>query len=387
MIWWYWISGLALVAIWLVPVLEHAKHLHRIAHITTPEWDPPPDFALPSLTIVVPARNEAAEIEPALRSLLALDYPDLKIIAVNDRSTDATGDIMNRLAAEPASSGRLRPLHVTELPPRWLGKTHAMWIGARQITSEWILFTDADCVFRPDALRRAIFYAVSKSLDHLALMPTFHMRTWGERMIISFPQVAGGFVLRPWKVSDPEARDSIGIGAFNLVRREAYATIGSFEALRLQVVDDLKLGEAIKKARLRQHVVFGRGLVTLRWIEGAWGVVRILEKNLFAFLNFRVSLALAACLLLLFVNVWPFVGAVLAPGLSRVPFIAAVILIAIRYHQSEPVTGAPTTVFLATPISAALTAIAIVGSAYKAIRKGGVTWRGTTYPLEELRKK
>jgi len=387
MIWWYWISGLALVAIWLVPVLEHAKHLHRIAHITTPEWDPPPDFALPSLTIVVPARNEAAEIEPALRSLLALDYPDLKIIAVNDRSTDATGDIMNRLAAEPASSGRLRPLHVTELPPRWLGKTHAMWIGARQITSEWILFTDADCVFRPDALRRAIFYAVSKSLDHLALMPTFHMRTWGERMIISFPQVAGGFVLRPWKVSDPEARDSIGIGAFNLVRREAYATIGSFEALRLEVVDDLKFGEAIKKAGLRQHVVFGRGLVTLRWIEGAWGVVRILEKNLFAFLNFRVSLALAACVLLMFVNVWPFAGAVLAPGWSRLPFIAAVILIAIRYHQSEPVTGAPTVVFLATPISALLTAIAIVGSAYKAIRNGGITWRGTTYPLEELRKK
>jgi hypothetical protein len=152
-------------------------------------------------------------------------------------------------------------------------------------------------------------------------------------------------------------------------------------------VDDLKFGEAIKKARLRQDVVFGRELVTLRWIEGAWGVVRILEKNLFAFLKFRVSLALAACLLLIFVNVWPFAGAILAPGWSRLPLIAAVILIAIRYHQSEPVTGAPTIVFLATPISALLTAIAIVGSAYKAIRNGGVTWRGTTYPLEELRKK
>src|SRR6185437_15846304 len=86
---------------------------------------------------------------------------------------------------------------------------------------------------------------------------------------------------------------------FNLVRREAYVTMGSFEALRLEVVDDLKFGEAIKRARLRQDVVFGRGLVTLRWIEGAWGVVRILEKNLFAFLNFRVSLALAACVLLM----------------------------------------------------------------------------------------
>jgi glycosyltransferase involved in cell wall biosynthesis len=387
MIWFYWISGLVLALIWVVPVLEHARHLHRVARITDPEWEPPRDVHLPSLTIVVPARNEAREIEAALRSLLGLEYPDLEIIAVNDRSTDATGEIMDRLAAETTSTGRLRVLHVTELPSRWLGKTHAMWLGAQQTSSEWILFTDADCVFRPDALGRAVYYAVSKSLDHLALMPTFHMHTWGERMIISFPQVAGGFVFRPWKVSDPEARDSIGVGAFNLVRRQAYLAMGSFEALRLEVVDDLKFGEAVKKARLRQDVVFGRGLVTLRWIEGAWGVVRILEKNLFAFLKFRASLAVVACMLLMFVNVWPFAGMVLARGWSRLPFLLAVAMIGIRYYQSEPVTGAPTVVFLATPISAVLTAIAIVGSAYKAIRNGGITWRGTRYPLEELRRK
>src|SRR5690348_5413074 len=148
MICFYWISGLVLALIWLLPVVDHARHLHRVANITEPEWDPPLDFALPSLTIVVPARNEAAELEAALRSLLALQYPQLTIIAVNDRSTDATGEIMDRIAAEPASAGRLRVLHVTELPPRWLGKTHAMWLGAQQGTGEWILFTDADCFFR-----------------------------------------------------------------------------------------------------------------------------------------------------------------------------------------------------------------------------------------------
>jgi glycosyltransferase involved in cell wall biosynthesis len=387
MIWFYWISGLALATMWLIPVLEHARQLHRVAHITDPEWEPSRDFHLPSLAIVVPARNEAADIEAALRSLLALDYPDFEIIAVNDRSTDTTGEIIGRLAADPVFAGRLRALHVTELPPRWLGKTHAMWLAAQQTSSEWILFTDADCVFRPDAMRRAVYYAISKGVDHLALMPTFHMQTWGERMIISFPQVAGGFVFRPWKVSDPEARDSIGVGAFNLVRRPAYLTMGTFEALRVEVVDDLKFGEAVKKARLRQDVVFGRGLVTLRWIEGAWGVVRILEKNMFAFLKFRLSFALAACLLLLFLNAWPFLGAIVAPGWSRLPFIAAVAMIGVRYHQSEPVTGTPTIVFLATPVSALLTAIAVVTSAYKALRNGGITWRGTTYPLDELRNK
>jgi glycosyltransferase involved in cell wall biosynthesis len=342
---------------------------------------------LPSLTIVVPARNEADDIDVALRSLVALDYPTFEVIAVNDRSTDLTGEIIDRLAAEPASSGKLRVLHVRELPPRWLGKTHAMWLGAQQGTGEWILFTDADCVFRPDAMRRAMFYTARNSLDHLVLIPTVHMHSWGERMMISFPQIAAGFVMRPWKVRDQEARDFIGAGAFNLVRRQAYESIGTFAALRLEVVDDLKLGETIKKARFRQDVVIGRDLVSLRWIKGAMGLVRNLEKNLFAFLQFRFSLVITACVAVLFLNVWPFVGVLIAPGWSRLPFAVAVALIAARYYQGADAMGVPAITFLLNPISAILTGIAILGSAFAAIRDGGVTWRGTKYSLQELRNK
>lgn len=385
MIWFYWISGIALALIWLVPVIDTALHLHLIDHITEPEWDPPESAKLPSLAIVVPARNEAADIEAALRSLLALDYPQLEVIAVNDRSTDATGEIMDRIAGEPGST-RLRVLHVRELPPRWLGKTHAMWLGAQQTVSEWILFTDADCVFRSDAMRRAMFYVVKNSLDHLVLMPTIHMHTLGEQMMVSFPQVAAGFVLRFWKVRDPRTRDHIGAGAFNLVRRAAYAKVGTFEALRLEVVDDLKLGETLKRAGFRQDVVFGRDLVSLRWIQGAMGLVRNLEKNMFAFLQFRFSLVLAACFLLLFLNVWPFVGLFLAPAWARAGFAFAVAMIAVRYYQGSAFTGVPGILFLANPISAILTGVAIVGSAFAAIRDGGITWRGTKYSLKELRK-
>ncbi len=387
MIWFYWISGIALALIWLVPVIDTALHRHLIADITRPEWDPPAPTNLPSLSIVVPARNEEAEIEDALRSLLALDYPQLEVIAINDRSTDSTGAIMDRLAAEPASQSRLRVVHVRELPPRWLGKTHAMWLGAQQGTGEWILFTDADCVFRLDAMRRAMFYAAKNSLDHLVLIPTVHMHSWGERMMISFPQIAAGFVMRPWKVRDPQARDFMGAGAFNLVRREAYESIGTFAALRLEVVDDLKLGESIKKARFCQDVVIGRDLVSLRWIKGAMGLVRNLEKNLFAFLQFRLSLVIAACVAVLFLNLWPFLGVFIAPGWSRLPFAVAVALIAARYYQSADAIGVPAITFLLNPVSAVLTAFAIVGSAFAAIRDGGVTWRGTKYPLQELRKK
>ena len=129
MIWFYWISGLLLAAIWLVPTLQLALHFSEIADLTRPEREAPPDAQLPSLTIVVPARNEEAEIEPALRSLLQLNYPQFEVIAINDRSTDQTGPIIDRLAAEPAAQGKLRVLHVRELPPGWLGKLHAMWLG------------------------------------------------------------------------------------------------------------------------------------------------------------------------------------------------------------------------------------------------------------------
>ena len=398
----YWILGLLLALIWLVPALQLALHFSEVADLTQPEWNPPQDTALPSLTIVVPARNEEAEIEAALRSLLQLNYPWYQIVAVNDRSTDQTGAIMERLASEPAAQGKLWVIHVRALPSGWLGKVHAMWLGSQingsqgnaaqgnaalQIQSDWLLFTDADCVFHPESLRRAIHYATKTSTDHLVLFPTAHMKTLGERMMIGFPQVMSSFAMRPWKVRDPKARDHIGVGAFNLLRRSAYDTIGTYEAMRLEVVDDLMLGETIKKVGLRQDVVFGRDLVSLRWAVGAAGVVANLEKNLFAFLKFRISLVLAVCALTFFLCVCPFLGIFLAPGWAKAGFAAAVALIALVYTLSGRLMGTPPLLFLTCPIAALVFDFAALQSAFLALRDGAITWRGTKYSLEELRKK
>jgi glycosyltransferase involved in cell wall biosynthesis len=398
----YWISGLLLTAIWLVPALQLALHFSEVADLTQPEWNPPQDSPLPSLTIVVPARNEEAEIEAALRSLLQLNYPRYQVVAVDDRSTDQTGAIMDRLAAEPAAQSKLRVIHVRDLPSGWLGKVHAMWLGsqingsrenasqrnaAQQTSSDWLLFTDADCVFHSDSLRRAMHYACKTSTDHLVLFPTAHMKTMGERMMISFPQVMSSFAMRPWKVRDPKARDHIGVGAFNLIRRSAYDAIGTYEALRLEVVDDLTLGETIKKAGLRQDVVFGRDLVSLRWAVGAAGVVANLEKNLFAFLKFRISLVLAVCALTFFLCVCPFLGIFLAPGWAKAGFAAAIALIALVYTLSGRLMGTSPLLFLTCPIAALVFNFATLQSAFLALRDGAITWRGTKYSLEELRKK
>src|SRR5258708_34833065 len=141
-------------------------------------------------------------------------------------------------------------------------------------------------------------------------------RSLGERLMISFANVMGSLIMRAWKVRDPKARDHMGVGAFNLMRRSAYVAMGTYEKLRLEVVDDLRLGQIVKQAGLRSDVVFGPDLVALHWAAGAFGVVRNLEKNLFAFLKFRVSLVIAACCVMGFLCVSPFAGLALASAWS-----------------------------------------------------------------------
>jgi hypothetical protein len=177
------------------------------------------------------------------------------------------------------------------------------------------------------------------------------------------------------------------VGAFNLVRRPAYLAIGTYEKLRLEIVDDLKLGEAVKKAGLRQDVVFGPGLVTLRWAVGAAGVIRNLEKNLFAFLHFRISFAVIFCAALGFLCVLPFAGVALAPGWTRAGFACAVAMIAAVYFFTSRYTRVSPLLFLSCPIGALLFIFAVLRSAFVAVKDGGITWRGTKYPLAELRKR
>src|SRR5579872_5493161 len=169
-----WILG----ASWFYRLLENLAGMRLVDDIALPQFEVSADAELPTLRVVVPARNEADSIEICLRTLLEANYPGLEIIAIDDRSTDTTGAIMDRLAQE-AGTKKLRVIHVTELPAGWLGKTHAMWLGAKQesldpahaLLSTWILFTDGDNFFHPDSLRRAVAYAGKQNADHFGLVP------------------------------------------------------------------------------------------------------------------------------------------------------------------------------------------------------------------------
>jgi len=345
----------------------------------------------PQLTVIVPACNEEASIAATLRSLLASSEIRLQIIAVNDRSSDRTGEIMNAVATEAEVlylnqnlENSIQIIHIKELTKDWLGKPHALAIAAELAQSEWILFTDGDVLFDPLAVSRALRYALVEQIDHLVLMPDWTMGSPGEAAMHGAMHALSTWTLHLWRVADPGARDFIGVGAFNLVRRSVYEALGGFTALRMEVLEDMRFGWKLKRAGYRQRVVLGPGLARVRWSHGAWGVIRNLEKNLFAVYRFKTATALFACFGLVIQIALP-LAALWVGGWARVGAVVLYGAIAGLYVASRKVTRVPPWYVLVYPAAAGLFLFAHVRSVVLALWRGGVLWRGTLYSLKELR--
>jgi glycosyltransferase involved in cell wall biosynthesis len=381
----HWIAGTILALAWFSRIVDAALGMPSLADVSQPEWDrnPVSPAGSPRVSIIVPARNEEKEIEQALTQVLALDYDNYEVIAVNDRSTDRTGEIMEEIQKR---SPRLKVIHHEALPPGWLGKTHAMWTATTAATGDWLLFTDADVFFKPESLRRALAYAEAEKADHLVLFPQMIMKQPGEYMMIAFFQTLFVFGHRPWKVADPKTKDHMGVGAFNLIRRRTYNAIGTYEALRMEVVDDMKLGKVVKNAGFAQRNVFGKDLISVRWANGAMGVVNNLTKNSFAVLSFHWPRTLVSSFVLAFLNLMPFVGIWLAHGWARLPYAIALASMFAIYVGMSMRSKVPAYYFLLHPISTALFTYTLLRSMFHTLWNDGIIWRGTRYPLDELRK-
>ncbi|HKD02731.1 MAG TPA: glycosyltransferase family 2 protein [Terriglobales bacterium] len=382
----HWIAGCLLGLAWFSRLVGAALGMPKVTDIALPEWDRKPLKGNPGVSIIVPACNEQETIEQGLTHLLALDYENYEVIAVDDRSTDRTGEIMDRVAASEAAHGRLRVIHVDSLPSGWLGKTHAMWTAGKQASGDWLLFTDADVLFKPDVLRRALVYAESEPADHVVLFPRMIMRQPGEKMMIAFFQTLFVFGHRPWKVAEPDTKDHMGVGAFNMIRRPVYEAIGTYQALRFEVLDDMKLGKVVKAAGYAQRNVFGEDLISIRWARGALGVVRNLTKNFFAVMSFQWPRAVLSCFALAFLNLMPFVGVWLAHGWARVPYALAALSMYLIYYGMSGMSAVPSYYFFLHPVSTLLFVYTMLRSMMVTLWHGGVTWRGTKYPLEELKR-
>jgi multisubunit Na+/H+ antiporter MnhB subunit len=174
------------------------------------------------------------------------------------------------------------------------------------------------------------------------------------------------------------------VGAFNLVRRAVYQDIGTYRALRMEVLDDMKLGAAVKAHGFTQRAAFGEGLVSLHWAEGIAGIVRNLRKNIFSAVRFSGTLAALVVLGASLFHLGPWIGLILAPGLAKVGFIVAIAVIAAMYYGISRRSEVRVLYFLTQPIATLIGIYALLESARSSLVHGGVVWRGTTYSLEQI---
>jgi glycosyl transferase family 2 len=334
----------------------------------------------PSLSVIIPCRNEAKALPRSVPSLAGQSYPNLEVILLDDRSTDGTGRILQTLAG---TCSRLRTTRIRTLPDGWLGKTHALWVGSQEARGDWLLFTDADVIYHPRCLQAAISHAETHRLDHLVVIPWVETVGFWETILVSCFGLLFALALRPWQAGNPRSSAHIGIGAFNLIRRSAYRAIGTHRALANAIVDDLELGRRVKQAGLRQAAVRGGNLLRVRWQVGISGVVSGLEKNAFAGLGYSLFRATATCVTLAVLGVLPFVGAMVGP--ARGLWMAAALAVSALQASHARQAGLPVWSGPFHPLATAVLIYAIARSTVMTLGRGSVVWRETSYPLADLR--
>jgi glycosyltransferase involved in cell wall biosynthesis len=378
----FWILLFGLIAsLWLIQGIRAGVGMARLPWLS----DAPPlslDRA-PLISVIFAARDEAEKLPSALETLLAQDYPEFEVVAVNDRSRDQTPAILHEFER---ANPNLKVIDIANLPPGWLGKPHALVAGFEQSRGEWLVFTDADVHFAPDVLRRAVALAQERQWDHLTLLTSIEMRGFWEITAITYFSL--GFVIgnEPWKASNPRSGRYVGVGAFQLVRRAAYEKSGGHRRLRMDVIEDMKLGKLIKMADLRSGVAVAQDMVRVRWHSGVRNVIRGVTKNMFAACHYNAPFALVAMSLPLIMSVLPFFGLVFATGWARV-FAGIAVGTAILIHGMMIwSTDASPLYALTHPLGAVLFSWMLARSAIATLWRGGVVWRDTFYPLEELRK-
>ena len=340
-----------------------------------------PDPA-PRVSIVVAARDEERNLGVALDSLLAQDYADYEVIVVDDRSADATPAI---LAQRAARNPRLRVLRVDELPAGWLGKNHALEHGASAATGAILIFTDADVVMRADTIRRAIAHAVAASRDHVAVAPEMISSKPLLGMFVATFTIFFSLYARPWNAPDPRSRSHIGVGAFNLVRADVYRAVGGHSRIAMRPDDDIKLGKIIKEAGYSQELLFGRALVAVEWYPSLAALVRGLEKNSLAGVDYRVAAIAGATAAQSVLCLWPFLALVVTSGATAAVNAAICLTLIAACAGQTDAAGVPRWYAIGFPLAIAILIWILWRSTFVTLRDDGITWRGTHYALAALK--
>jgi glycosyltransferase involved in cell wall biosynthesis len=376
---------ISLCALWVVGLGYLIVSIKRLP-VLREQHAPVPDV-WPRLSVVIPACDEATSLESAVTTLLQQDYPDLEIILVDDRSTDGTAEIIERLAREDP---RIRAVHVETLPQGWLGKVHALHCGVEQASGDWLLFTDADVHFAAGTLRRAVAFVLHQQVDHLTLIPrTIQKSFWLELAVNTFGLLFF-ITTRAASVNRPDSKAFVGIGVFNLVNARRFHRTAGFEWLRLEPGDDVGLGMMIKQSGGTTRLAFAYEDLSLQWYASVTDMFKGLEKNLFGpgshyrwwLMLFRVGI------------IWALVAAPyfslalgLAHGLAPLWIAGAAaismqLIFTICFAAERKAKGL---VLLLFPVGVLLITAMMLRAGYRCVKNGGIDWRGTHYSLEQLR--
>jgi chlorobactene glucosyltransferase len=384
---WGSLGGLALLNLaWganLLKMLRGAPQPPEVTLGDDPPTDPLPDPP-PSLSVLIPARNEAQNIEACVRSVLASGWPGaLEIICIDDRSTDDTGPILARLSAEDA---RVRVVAGRDPPAGWLGKPHALHLGQAAATGTWLLFLDADVRVAPDGLRRLLGRVLAQEAEMASALGRLTVDSFWERVVQTRmgAVIAGGNPLP--EVNDPEHERALANGQCLLFSRAAYDRLGGHEAIRGSVLDDVDFAKRAKAEKVRYRLYYGPGVFSCRMYTGLREIWHGWTKNLFPALSYSLIATAVVTLLLFVTTLLPFVLlaknlALLALGLPYEPALLALEVAACGLILATDAVGHAQHgyrwgLFFTFPLGMAIVIAVFWNSAWRIKSGRGAIWKG-----------
>ena len=378
---------LASLAIGVFSAAVFPLNLRTMPRLSRPRRPDPPFW--PRVSVVIPARNEERGIEEAVRSQLAQDYPDLEVIVVEDRSTDSTRRILERVAREDA---RLRVIDGVEPASGWLGKPHALHEGAVAATGAILLFADADVRYQRQTVREAVALLEAGRLDFLALFPGFEMRGFWENVLMPYIPVTYFFGLGFLANSDRHRWIAAGGGAGNMVRRSAYEAVGGHAAMRNSVIDDVRLAMAVKRKGYRCRIARADDRVRVRMYRGFREIFDGFTKNAsFVFAGgfglvflLGTALTVTAALAPLAALCAAALGLPVAPGDIRLAACAFVLGLLLRAMLAALLSWPQWTAWTQPLMAAAWGAIILRSLFWRFVRRE-LRWRGRRYDAVRAR--
>lgn len=369
------------------------RWIHSQYHLDMSVSPAPPPADAPLISVCIPARNEENKIVRCVEAALRQDYPNLEVIVLDDRSTDATLTLLRDIASRDS---RLLPISGSDLPAGWAGKPHALYQAVSVARGEWLCFVDADTFLAPTALSSVFAKAVETEADLFTVMTRQILGSFWERVVMPLVMTALSVGFSPRKVNDPQRRDAVANGQFIFIKRSIYDLVGGHEGIKDQIVEDKALSEQVKWNGHRLIVADGRQVVSTRMYTSLATMWEGWTKNIYLGLRDHPSLLLLgafgatlALMAALFLPVWPLLGFLwfvngggwMAWGGIVEAALVWGYLIYIRSVVAHEM-GISRWYALTTPLGAGVFAAMMLTSAWKVISGQGVTWRGRRYHIK-----